>query len=53
MTATAGLLLEIALADESISPQEEPSLLAYLTQAFGLVEADARALVAASTSPNA
>jgi len=46
MTATAGLLLEIALADESISPQEETSLLAYLTQAFGLIEADARALVA-------
>ena len=44
-TATAGLLLEIALADDSISPEEESTLLTYLTRSFGIGEADARVLV--------
>jgi len=45
MTATAGLLLEIALADDSISSEEEASLLSYLKGTFAIDELDARALV--------
>lgn len=44
-TATAGLLLEIALADSNISEEEEASLLDHLTKTFDIEKSDARALV--------
>lgn len=43
--ATAGLLVEIALADESISEVEEQTMLVHLQDEFGISEAEARELI--------
>lgn len=43
--ATAGLLVEIALADESISEVEERTMLSHLRTEFGISESEARELI--------